>query len=94
MFITIVSKHFNINPDNIAVPIAASLGDVVTLAILSYMGSVFFNYSNKLITKSLIIFMKKIPLLYFFSFRAPFWYSCWHNGILCVDYTIIGLLLR
>ena len=47
MFITIVSKHFNINPDNIAVPIAASLGDVVTLAILSCMGSLFFNYSNK-----------------------------------------------
>lgn len=57
MFITIVSKHFNINPDNIAVPIAASLGDVVTLAILSCMGSIFFNYSNKLIKKFIRLFL-------------------------------------
>jgi len=32
---SIVSKKFRINPDNVATPVAASLGDLTTLAILS-----------------------------------------------------------
>ena len=43
--IIIVAKRFNVNPDNIATPIAASLGDVVTLAILSGFGTFLFIYS-------------------------------------------------
>ena len=33
------SKTMNVNPDNVATPIAASLGDLVTLAILAYTSS-------------------------------------------------------
>jgi solute carrier family 41 len=46
MFIIIISKKFKINPDNIATPIASSLGDVVTLAILAGIGTFFYTYSN------------------------------------------------
>ena len=35
--IVIVSRPLNINPDNVATPIAASLGDLVTLSFLSYI---------------------------------------------------------
>ena len=35
--IVMVSKPLNINPDNIATPIAASLGDLVTLTFLSFI---------------------------------------------------------
>lgn len=33
--IIVLSRRFKINPDNIATPIAASLGDLVTLALLA-----------------------------------------------------------
>lgn len=33
------AKYFNINPDNVATPIAASLGDLTTLALLSWIAS-------------------------------------------------------
>lgn len=45
MFIIIISGKFKINPDNIATPIASSLGDLVTLAILAYFGT--FLYLNR-----------------------------------------------
>ena len=35
------ANNLNINPDNVATPIAASLGDLATLAILSGVASVF-----------------------------------------------------
>jgi solute carrier family 41 len=38
-----VSRKFNINPDNVATPVAASLGDLVTLAILSYSANILHN---------------------------------------------------
>lgn len=40
--VIIFSRHFNINPDNVATPIAASLGDLTTLAVLSYFASLFY----------------------------------------------------
>jgi solute carrier family 41 len=42
MLIIIVSKELNVNPDNIATPMAASLGDLVTLFILANTGSFIF----------------------------------------------------
>ncbi|XP_066155340.1 solute carrier family 41 member 1-like [Euwallacea fornicatus] len=40
--VIIFSRRFNINPDNVATPIAASLGDLTTLAVLSYFASLFY----------------------------------------------------
>lgn len=43
MILVIVSSHkCKINPDNIATPIAASLGDLTTLAILAGIGGLIF----------------------------------------------------
>ena len=36
----------NVNPDNVATPIAASLGDLVTLAILAYTSSAIYDLST------------------------------------------------
>jgi len=36
-----VSRRLDINPDNIATPVAASLGDLVTLSLLAVLGTVF-----------------------------------------------------
>ncbi|PNF20770.1 Solute carrier family 41 member 2 [Cryptotermes secundus] len=40
--VIVSSRHCNINPDNVATPIAASLGDLTTLALLSWIASLLF----------------------------------------------------
>lgn len=40
--VIVLSRRLNINPDNVATPIAASLGDLTTLALLSYLSSYLY----------------------------------------------------
>ena len=40
--VILFSKKCNINPDNVATPIAASLGDLITLALLSWISNLLF----------------------------------------------------
>ncbi|KAJ8934862.1 hypothetical protein NQ314_013136 [Rhamnusium bicolor] len=51
------SRYVNINPDNVATPIAASLGDLTTLACLSWLSSIFYHTmdSHPYLTSSLIV---------------------------------------
>lgn len=37
--VVLVARRCGLNPDNVAAPIAASLGDLTTLALLSYISS-------------------------------------------------------
>lgn len=41
--VILLSRRMNIDPDNVATPIAASLGDLTTLALLSWISSVLYN---------------------------------------------------
>lgn len=41
------SKRTGINPDNIAAPIAASFGDLITLGLLAIISQLFFKYIGK-----------------------------------------------
>lgn len=51
MVVVIVSsRHCNVNPDNVATPIAASLGDLTTLALLSWIASLLFEAIRMLIS--------------------------------------------
>ena len=36
-----MSRRLGVNPDNIATPVAAALGDLVTLALLSVLATIF-----------------------------------------------------
>ena len=45
ILVIIISRKYGINPDNVATPIAASLGDLVTLLLLSYIVEVLFVYN-------------------------------------------------
>nr|CAD7199054.1 unnamed protein product [Timema douglasi] len=45
--VIVFSRHLNINPDNVATPIAASLGDLTTLALLSWIASLLFDAIDK-----------------------------------------------
>ena len=53
------SKRRNINPDNVATPIAAILGDVVTLALLAYVGTVFYDHSLFMIYISFFLLLSQ-----------------------------------
>lgn len=54
--VIVVSKKLNINPDNIATPIAASLGDLTTLALLSWIASLLYRtIGTSVILPSIII---------------------------------------
>jgi solute carrier family 41 len=46
MLIIIISKKMNINPDNVATPMAGSIGDVGTLITLALVGTFFYSYSE------------------------------------------------
>ncbi|VDM57530.1 unnamed protein product [Angiostrongylus costaricensis] len=43
VLVVIFSRKYNINPDNVATPIAASLGDLTTLSVLSMFGTIFLD---------------------------------------------------
>ena len=43
VLVILCSRQMNINPDNVATPIAASLGDLTTLALLSWIASILYN---------------------------------------------------
>ena len=47
ILVIVISHHCKINPDNIATPIAASLGDLTTLAILASIGGFLFKIIGK-----------------------------------------------
>jgi len=42
--VIILSKRFNINPDNVATPIASSLGDLTTLSLLAWISTFLYEY--------------------------------------------------
>ena len=46
--VILLSRKCGINPDNVATPIAASLGDLTTLALLSTISSFLYNRIGKL----------------------------------------------
>ncbi|CAN7989474.1 unnamed protein product, partial [Ixodes hexagonus] len=62
--VVILSRKHHINPDNVAIPIAASLGDITTLALLAGSGSLLFNGTEdvRLYVCVVIFFMLFIPL--------------------------------
>jgi len=82
MFIIILSKQFNINPDNIATPIAASLGDLVTLTILSYLCTFLYQIKPFLwIHISIIIsFLVLVPVFMYYSYKNDFVRDALFNG--------------
>lgn len=74
MVIIILSHKFNVNPDNIATPIASSLGDVVTLAILAGVGSFLHALREFIIIPVVIIsvYILLVPLFIYFCYKNEF----------------------
>lgn len=47
MAVILLSEKFHLNPDNLATPLAASIGDVVSISILSFIASILFDHISK-----------------------------------------------
>uniref|UniRef100_A0A673U6S0 Solute carrier family 41 member n=1 Tax=Suricata suricatta TaxID=37032 RepID=A0A673U6S0_SURSU len=63
--IVIGARKLGVNPDNIATPIAASLGDLITLSILAFVSSFFYKHKdNRYLTPLVCIG---------FTALIPFW---------------------
>lgn len=82
MCVIIVSTKLNINPDNIATPIAASLGDLVTLTILSFLCT-FLYFIKEYIWVHVIIlvlFTSLVPVYVYYSYSNDFVKDALCNG--------------
>lgn len=68
-----LARYLKINPDNVATPIAASLGDVTTLSLLAWIADILFRHlEEELFTAHIIIggYFLILPL---------FLYLAWNN---------------
>ncbi|GFS39508.1 solute carrier family 41 member 1 [Trichonephila inaurata madagascariensis] len=94
--VVILSHKFNINPDNVATPIAASLGDVTTLGILAAISSYLYKMKENYIPSSIIIgiFILLIPVWIYLSYKNLFvrqvLYSGWIPVIMALVITSVG----
>ena len=82
MFIIIISRNCRINPDNIATPIASSLGDLVTLAILSGIGTFLYIYRDLIYIHIvlIILFLLLIPLQAYYCYTNEFVKETLYHG--------------
>ncbi|CAG0921553.1 unnamed protein product [Notodromas monacha] len=71
IMVILVSRRYHINPDNVATPIAASMGDITTLALLSFTAELLFHYKHRLWLSLAIIggFMSSIPVWVYFAMK-------------------------
>ena len=71
--IVILSRRFNLNPDNVSAPIAASLGDILTLALLSYISAFFYSFRHHTWLSPLVIFqfLALVPLWCCIAYKNP-----------------------
>ena len=68
--VILFSKYFHINPDNIATPIAASLGDLTTLALLSFFTSGLYFFLDHNIWLPITVILMAICLIPFWAWLA------------------------
>lgn len=83
IFVVIFSRKVNINPDNVAAPIAASLGDVVTLALLAHISKFIFERSAQYVwveASILILLLCLIPIWAYLSYRNPYTKQVLYSG--------------
>ena len=57
-----VSRRYNVNPDNVATPIAAALGDLVTLSLLAIVAHTLNSISSNIIITIIIGYILLIPV--------------------------------
>ncbi|KAK7904685.1 hypothetical protein WMY93_017292 [Mugilogobius chulae] len=98
--VIIASRKVGINPDNVATPIAASLGDLITLSLLAgistglYKELEYNDYANPLVCAT---FVALCPLWVFIARKIPstreVLYSGWEPVIIAMAISSVGGLI-
>ncbi|XP_060897457.1 solute carrier family 41 member 3-like [Labrus mixtus] len=94
--VIIGSRKVGINPDNVATPIAASLGDITTLSLLAGVSSLFFSHRDMwyLPPAMCCFFLILIPLWFTIARHSPsireILKSGWTPVILAMSISSIG----
>lgn len=65
--VILLSKKYNVNPDNIATPVAGSMGDLVTLGMLSIFAKFIWSAMK---SKYLLVLSKNKKSMLKISFRS------------------------
>uniref|UniRef100_A0A672RQG8 Solute carrier family 41 member n=1 Tax=Sinocyclocheilus grahami TaxID=75366 RepID=A0A672RQG8_SINGR len=88
------SKKVGVNPDNIATPIAASLGDIITLGLLAVISQEPYPYITYLVC---VVFLCLMPMWVILSFRHPesqkLLFSSWEPVITAMVISSLGGLI-
>ncbi|XP_016052791.1 PREDICTED: solute carrier family 41 member 3 isoform X1 [Miniopterus natalensis] len=71
--VVIGARKLGVNPDNIATPIAASLGDLITLSILAFISSFFYKHKDSRFLTPLVCigFMALTPVWVLIAKQNP-----------------------
>ncbi|XP_059165541.1 solute carrier family 41 member 1-like isoform X2 [Physella acuta] len=100
VIVVLISRFFKINPDNVATPIAASLGDLVTLGILSWVGNLLFAAIGKQVWLApciIAFFLLLLPLWVVISVKNKYTddviYSGWTPVLSAMLISSIGGLI-
>uniref|UniRef100_K7F5J2 Solute carrier family 41 member n=1 Tax=Pelodiscus sinensis TaxID=13735 RepID=K7F5J2_PELSI len=98
--VIIGSRRMGINPDNVATPIAASLGDLITLALLSGISrGLYLELEDKPYVNPLVcvFFVALLPLWFIVAKRNPVTrevlYSGWEPVIIAMATSSVGGLI-
>uniref|UniRef100_A0A671L7R9 Solute carrier family 41 member n=1 Tax=Sinocyclocheilus anshuiensis TaxID=1608454 RepID=A0A671L7R9_9TELE len=92
--VIIASRKVGINPDNVATPIAASLGDLITLALLAGISTEYNDYANPMVCA---FFVALTPIWVLIARRTPstreVLYSGWEPVIIAMAISSVGGLI-
>eukprot|EP00092_Neocalanus_flemingeri_P017053 GFUD01018441.1.p1 GENE.GFUD01018441.1~~GFUD01018441.1.p1 ORF type:complete len:470 (+),score=42.68 GFUD01018441.1:662-2071(+) len=83
--VILLAKRFKCNPDNVATPIAASLGDVTTLGLLAWIANLLYIHMLEDRHTALIIivvYFLVLPFLFYLSYKNE--HTCL---VLCTGWT-------
>ena len=99
--VIVLSRRCQINPDNVATPIAASLGDLITLTMLASIASFLFKYTEQedrwLAAIIIIVYILFLPVCVYFSKQnrvtEKVLYSGWTPVLVAMSISSLGGLI-
>lgn len=83
VLVVVFSRAVNVNPDNVSTPIAASLGDLTTLSVLSFFGTLFLQSHHGQTWLNYVVvagFLLTTPLWMWLASRDPDTIKVLENG--------------
>ena len=91
VLVILLARRFKCDPDNVATPIAASLGDVTTLGLLAWISDLLYQHMMEDRMTSLVIiliYLLVLPLLLYLSYKNE--HTCL---VLCNGWTPVLLAM-